>query len=115
MAEVELLAELELAVQLVVLVQEGVQSQGRQEWMRKIGVDHNMGLARVSPPGLEYTRGLSTPCSNSDTLHSLWCYAVYIQIRIFLVIIIQYLLNFTLIYMIKKNIVFMMQTLNTLI
>ena len=45
MAEAELLAELELAVQLgVVLVQvlqEGVQSQGQQEWMRKIGVDHN--------------------------------------------------------------------------
>ena len=42
MAKVELLAELELAVQLVVLVvQEGVWSQGRWEWMRKIGVDHN--------------------------------------------------------------------------
>ena len=45
MAEAELLAELEVAVLLgVVLVQvlqEGVQSQERQGWMRKIGVDHN--------------------------------------------------------------------------
>ena len=45
MAEAELLAELELAVGLVVVqvqvLQEGVQSQERQGWMRKIGVDHN--------------------------------------------------------------------------
>ena len=44
MAEAELLAELELAVQLVVLVQvlqEGVQLQEQREWMRKIRVDHN--------------------------------------------------------------------------
>ena len=41
MAEAELLAELELAVRLGVLVQEGVQSQGRWGWMRNIGVDHN--------------------------------------------------------------------------
>ena len=41
MAEAELLAELELAVWLVVQVQEEVQLQGRREWMRKIGVDHN--------------------------------------------------------------------------
>ena len=44
MAEVELLAELELAVWLVVVlvhVLQEVQSQGRREWMRKIGVDHN--------------------------------------------------------------------------
>ena len=44
MAEVELLAGLELAVwQVVVLVQvlQEVRSQGRREWMRKIGVDHN--------------------------------------------------------------------------
>ena len=50
MAEVELLAELELAVWLrVVLVQvlqEGVQLQGRREWMRKIGVDHNRQAAQ---------------------------------------------------------------------
>ena len=40
---VVLLAELELVVQLVVQVlQEGVQSQEQQEWMRKIEVDHNM-------------------------------------------------------------------------
>ena len=44
MAEAELLAELELAVWLVVVlvhVLQEVQSQGRREWMRKIGVDHN--------------------------------------------------------------------------
>ena len=41
MAEAELLAELELVVRLVVQVQEEVQSRGRREWMRKIGVDHN--------------------------------------------------------------------------
>ena len=49
MAEAELLAELELAVWLgVVVVQvllEGVQLQGRREWMRKIGVDHNRMVA----------------------------------------------------------------------
>ena len=45
MAEAELPAELELAVRLVVVlvhVLQGVQSQGRREWMRKIGVDHNI-------------------------------------------------------------------------
>ena len=44
MAEAELLAELELVVQLVVVlvhVLQKVRLQGRQEWMRKIGVDHN--------------------------------------------------------------------------
>ena len=44
MAEAELLAELELAVRLVLVlvhVLQEVQSQGRWEWMRKIGVDHN--------------------------------------------------------------------------
>ena len=44
MAEAELLAGLELAVQLVVVlvhVLREVQSQGRRGWMRKIGVDHN--------------------------------------------------------------------------
>ena len=40
---VVLLAELELVVRLVVQVlQEGVQSQERWKWMRKIEVDHNM-------------------------------------------------------------------------
>ena len=38
MAEAELLAELELAVWLVVVQ---VQLQGQWGWMRKIGVDHN--------------------------------------------------------------------------
>ena len=45
MAEAELLAELELAVRLVVVlvhVLQEVRSQGRREWMRKIGVDHNI-------------------------------------------------------------------------
>ena len=44
MAEAGLLAGLELAVWLVlVLVQvlQEVQLQGQQDWMRKIGVDHN--------------------------------------------------------------------------
>ena len=44
MAEAELLAELELAVWLVVVlvhVLQEVRSQGQWEWMRKIGVDHN--------------------------------------------------------------------------
>ena len=44
MAEAELLAELELAVWLVLVlvhVLQEVRSQGRREWMRKIGVDHN--------------------------------------------------------------------------
>ena len=44
-AEAELLAGLELAVQLVVVlvhVLQEVRSQGRREWMRKIGVDHNI-------------------------------------------------------------------------
>ena len=45
MAVAGLLAELELAVQLVVVlvhVLQEVRSQGRQGWMRKIGVDHNI-------------------------------------------------------------------------
>ena len=44
MAEVGLLAGLELVVRLVlvlVYVLQEVRSQGRREWMRKIGVDHN--------------------------------------------------------------------------
>ena len=44
MAEAELLAEPELAVRLVVVlvhVLQEVRSQGRREWMRKTGVDHN--------------------------------------------------------------------------
>ena len=43
-AEAGLLAGLELVVRLVVVlvhVLQEVRSQGRQEWMRKIGVDHN--------------------------------------------------------------------------
>ena len=45
MAEVGLLAGLELVVRLVLVlvhVLQEVRSQGRQEWMRKIGVDHNI-------------------------------------------------------------------------
>ena len=44
LAEAGLLAGLELVVQLVLVlvhVLQEVQSQGRREWMRKIGVDHN--------------------------------------------------------------------------
>ena len=44
MAEVGLLAGLELVVRLVLVlvhVLQEVRSQGRWEWMRKIGVDHN--------------------------------------------------------------------------
>ena len=44
MAEAGLLAGLELVVQLVLVlvhVLQEVRSQGRREWMRKIGVDHN--------------------------------------------------------------------------
>ena len=44
MAEAGLLAGLELVVQLVLVlvhVLQEVRSQERQEWMRKIGVDHN--------------------------------------------------------------------------
>ena len=54
MAEAELLAGLELAVQLVlVLVQvlQEVRSQGRQGWMRKIGVDHNTNPEAPGVPG----------------------------------------------------------------
>lgn len=61
-----------------------------------------LGLARVSLPGLEYIRGLPTPCSNSNTLHSMWCYVVCIQIGIFLVIIIHDSPNFTMIYIINE-------------
>ena len=45
MVEVGLLAGLELVVRLVLVlvhVLQEVRSQGRQEWMRKIGVDHNI-------------------------------------------------------------------------
>ena len=42
MAEAELLAGLELVVRRVLVhVLQEVRSQGRREWMRKIGVDHN--------------------------------------------------------------------------
>ena len=55
MAEAELLAELKLAVwQVLVLVHvlQEVWLQGRWEWMRKIGVDHNIEVEEVlsSPP-----------------------------------------------------------------
>ena len=50
MAEAGLLAGLELVVRLVLVlvlvlvhVLQEVRSQGRREWMRKIGVDHNTG------------------------------------------------------------------------
>ena len=54
MAEVELLAELELALQLVVQVQEGVWLQGQREWMRKIGVDHNKDPGEAAREALKW-------------------------------------------------------------
>ena len=47
MAEAGLLAGLELVVRLVLVlvhVLQEVRSQGQREWMRKIGVDHNIWL-----------------------------------------------------------------------
>ena len=42
-----LLAGLELVVRLVLVhVLQEVRSQGRREWMRKIGVDHNISSVR---------------------------------------------------------------------
>ena len=41
MAEAGLLAGLELVVRLVLVLVQEVRSQGRREWVRKIGVDHN--------------------------------------------------------------------------
>ena len=55
MAEVGLLAGLELVVRLVLVlvpVLQEVRSQGRREWMRKIGVDHNnISTDDAAPPG----------------------------------------------------------------
>ena len=56
MAEVELLAELELAARLVVVlvhVLQEVRSQGQREWMRKIGVDHNSANSQPETNGLQ--------------------------------------------------------------
>ena len=51
MVEAGLLAGLELVVRLVLVlvhVLQEVRSQGRREWMRKIGVDHNTsGVIRI--------------------------------------------------------------------
>ena len=52
MAEAGLLAGLELVVQLVLVlvhVLQEVRSQGRWEWMRKIGVDHNTTCVYMCP------------------------------------------------------------------
>ena len=46
MAEAGLLAGLELVVRLVLVL---VRSQGRREWMRKIGVDHNTNSKLKGP------------------------------------------------------------------
>ena len=62
---VELLAELELAVRLVVVlvhVLQEVRSQGRWEWMRKIGVDHNT-QPLCTPSPLVFAWATSTPWS----------------------------------------------------
>ena len=53
MAEAGLLAGLELVVWLVLVpvhVLQEVRSQGRREWMRKIGVDHNIEPSQVPTP-----------------------------------------------------------------
>ena len=53
MAEAGLLAGLELVVRLVLMlvhVLQEVRSQGRREWMRKIGVDHNTGAELEAVP-----------------------------------------------------------------
>ena len=58
MAEAGLLAGLELVVRLMLVlvhVLQEVRSQGRQGWMRKIGVDHNM-----------------TPLLRHSVLHEFW-------------------------------------------
>ena len=61
MAEAGLLAGLELVVRLVlVLVLQEVRSQGRREWMRKIGVDHN---THTHFPFPTTSRALLTLCS----------------------------------------------------
>ena len=52
MAETGLLAGLELVVRLVLVlvhVLQEVRLQGRREWMRKIGVDHNIETSSLSP------------------------------------------------------------------
>ena len=52
MAEAGLLAGLELVVRLVLVlvhVLQEVRSQGRREWMRKIGVDHNRVDHNMTP------------------------------------------------------------------
>ena len=52
MAEAGLLAGLELLVRLVLVlvhVLQEVRSQGRWEWMRKIGVDHNTIVIHQRP------------------------------------------------------------------
>ena len=71
MAEAELLAELELAVRLVVVlvhVLQEVQSQGRREWMRKIGVDHNNGTEHGSSgPVIPKAWGLEGICWEPGT------------------------------------------------
>ena len=52
MAEAGLLAGLELVVRLVLVlvhILQEVRSQGRREWMRKIGVDHNRCGVGLTP------------------------------------------------------------------
>ena len=60
MAEVELLAELELAVwlvvQLVQVLQEEVQLQGQLGWMRKIGVDYNTSPLAAGVPAVSWSQ-----------------------------------------------------------
>ena len=58
MAEAGLLAGLELVVRLVLVlvhVLQEVQSQGRREWMRKIGVDHNKNPGSKTNPASSHS------------------------------------------------------------
>ena len=67
MAEAGLLAGLELVIRLVLVlvhVLQEVRSQGRREWMRKIGVDHNS--LRLCPTHLSWTLLFANPCAWSQ-------------------------------------------------
>ena len=62
MAEAGLLAGLELVARLVLVlvhVLQEVRSQGRREWMRKIGVDHNI-QGQIVHQGTTEERGRTT-------------------------------------------------------
>ena len=73
MTEAGLLAGLELVVQLVLVlvhVLQEVQSQGRREWMRKIGVDHNRWGRSLSR---DVSGGISQTTRGVEEFHLLVC------------------------------------------